>query len=285
MFEEKQAPAGDEYRIMVSVANPENALQLVRNTHRLCSAKNGRIELLHMVPVPDQVPLTDADKYMRDGRIGIVEAMLYLAPLFPVSTTLRYCRNIARGIVSAVREKRINMLIMGWHGEPGPHAFNLGSTVDPVIERSPCNVVVMKDCGNRKFERVLVPVAGGPNGAFALEIASILADTGNGRITAFSASNPDRPFDVKRFVEDNRYRLHLSVDRVETKTVDSRHVVDAILEEADRHDLVVMGCTREPLLYQVVRTTIPEIVAQRCHKPLVTVKASGGIRSWLRRWV
>jgi len=285
VFEEERAPAGDEYRIMVAVANPENALELVRNTYKLCAAKKARVELLHMVPVPDQVPLTDADRYMREGQAGIVEAMLYLAPLFPVSTTLRYCRNIARGIVNAVREKKTDMLIMGWHGETRARAFNLGSTVDPVIERSPCSVVVLKDCGNRKFTRVLVPLAGGANTAFALEVASILADRDEGEIVALTVVGDGPPFDIEQFVNDNLGRLHLPPERVSTKTVEARNVVDAILEEADQYDLVVLGCTREPLLYRVARATVPETIAQRCTKPLVTVKASGRIRSWIKRWV
>jgi hypothetical protein len=32
--------------------------------------------------------------------------MLYLEPLFPLSSTIRYCRNIARGIVSALKQKK-----------------------------------------------------------------------------------------------------------------------------------------------------------------------------------
>jgi len=285
VLEEERAAEGDEYRIMVAVANPENALELVRTTYKLCGAKHARVELLHMVPVPDQVPLTDADQYMRDGRVGIVEAMLYLAPLFPVSTTLRYCRNVARGIVSAVREKKTHMLIMGWHGQPQTRAFNLGSTIDPVIERAPCNVVVLKDCGNRTFKRVLVPLAGGPNGAFALEIASILADEAEGEIVVFTVTSDVHPFDIELFVDDNRGRLRLPPERVTLKVVPKRNVVDAILEESEQYDLVVLGCTREPLLYRTARTTIPEIIAQRCTKPLATVKSSGGIRSWIKRWV
>ena len=38
---------------------------------------------------------------------GIVEAMLYFSAPFPLSTTIRYCRNIARGVITAVKEKRI----------------------------------------------------------------------------------------------------------------------------------------------------------------------------------
>ena len=127
-----------------------------------------------------------------EGKEGIVEAMLYLSPLFPITTTVRYCRNIARGIVYAVREKKIDMLIMGWHGRPRAHTFSLGSTIDPIVERVPCNVVVLKDCGDRQFNRVLVPLGGGPNGALALELAAILADKEESEIVVLNVSDGRR---------------------------------------------------------------------------------------------
>ncbi|HUT32382.1 MAG TPA: amino acid permease [Planctomycetota bacterium] len=284
VLEEERAPAGDEYRVMVAVANPRNALELVLNAQKLCGAKQARVELLHMVPVPDQVPLRDAERFMLEGKEAMVEAMLYLAPRFPLSSTLRYCRNVARGIVSAVREKRTDMLIMGWHGQPRARAFSLGSTVDPIIERSPCNVVVLKGCGNRKFRRVLVPLAGGPNGAFALEVASILADPDEGQVVAFTVAGHSK-FDVGGFLAEHVGRLHLPPERVEAKVVSAPGVVQAILREAETYDLIVIGCTAQPLLRQFTRSPVPERVARECTKPLAMVKAAAGIRSWVKRWV
>ncbi|MCK4337657.1 MAG: amino acid permease, partial [Candidatus Aminicenantes bacterium] len=185
VIEEDSAPKGDQYRIIVSVANPNNALDLIRTTYFISEAKNARIKLLHMVPVPEQMPLAEAEKYMIEGKEAIVEAMLYLIIKFPITTTIRYCRNIARGILSAIREKKTDMIIMGWHGKPRRHAFILGSTVDYIIERANCNVVILKECGNREFKKILVPIAGGPNSLFALEIASILAEKDDSKITAF----------------------------------------------------------------------------------------------------
>jgi nucleotide-binding universal stress UspA family protein len=246
------------------------------------------VELLHMVPVPDQVPLADAGDYMDSGREGIVEAMLYLGPQFPLSTTLRYCRNIARGIVSAIRQKKINMLIMGWHGAPAQGAFKLGSKVDPVIERSPCDVVVMKNCSYHDYKRVLVPLAGGPNGALALEIASILASRQEGRVTAFTVKRKGgHAFDIDGYVEAHSESLALPYDRIRTRVIESDQVIDAILKEAEEgdYDLVVLGATREPILRQLTHETIPDLIAQRCSKPLVMVKAAAGLRSWIKRWI
>jgi amino acid transporter/nucleotide-binding universal stress UspA family protein len=284
VLEEEEAPEGDEYRVMVAVANPKNSIELVRTTYNLCKAKKARVELLHMVPVPEQVPLTDAQEYMIEGKEAIVEAMLYLIFLFPISTTIRYCRNIARGIVSAIREKKIDMLIMGWHGQQRAYGFKLGSTVDPVIERSPCNVVIMKNCSDANFKRILVPMIGGPNGAFALEIASILADKDQGKICAYTVHSEKSKFNIENFVEAHKDKISLPLDRITIKAIIAPAPVEAILNEAKNYDLIVLGCTRDPFIYQLVRESIPDIVARKCNKPLIMVKASGGIRSWVKRW-
>jgi nucleotide-binding universal stress UspA family protein len=291
VIEEESAPEGDEYRMMVALANPDNALSLVTNTYALCGAKNARVELLHMVPVPDQVPLSDAEQYMLDGKEAIGEVMLYLAPRFPLSSTIRYCRNVARGIVSAVRKKNVELLIMGWQGMTTSRKFRLGSTVDPVVERVPCNVVIFRNCGNQKYRRILVPVAGGPNSAFALEIAGILAAKNDGEIVVFTVAVPGVgvKFDLDQFLEENTERIALGRERVTTKAVASRKVVSAILaeieDEAQAYDLVVMGCTREPIIRRMTGRPVPETVAGMCRKPLVMVNASGGIRSWVKRWI
>ena len=285
VFEEEAAPPGDEYRIMVAVANPKNAVEIARTTWRLGEAKNARVELLHMVEVPEQTPLSAAERYMVEGKEAIVEAMIYLAGLFPVSTTMRYCRNVARGIVAAVREKRADMLVMGWHGPGSARSFILGSTVDPVIERSPCNVVMLKDCVDLDAKRVLVPVAGGPNGAFALEVAAMLADRNEGEITVVTVARGKDHFDVDGFVMDNAGATGLPSERVHARVIPSPDVVGAILAESEGYDLVVLGATRQPLLYQVAMETVPVTVARRCTKPVAMVRASGGLRSWLRRWI
>ncbi len=277
------------YRIMVAVANPANATELIQTTYRLCGAKDAHVELIHMVAVPDQVSLTDAEKYTQPGKEGLLEAMLYLSMHFPISTTIRYCRNKARGIVAAIRQKKAKMLVLGWHGRPSTHMFSIGSTVDPIIEQAPCNVVVVKDCGgNRTFNNILVPLGGGPNGALALEIAAILADSDEeGKITAFTVDTgkAKRKFDIEKFLDVQAERLKIGRKRFAAKTVTARSPVVAILRESRKHDLVVLGVTHRPLLYQIGQQSLPEKIACRCNKPLVMVKSDVGVRSWIKRWI
>lgn len=282
--EEVEICPDKRHRLMVSVANPKNALELTRTTYYISDERNASIDLLHMVPVPEQVPLSDAEKFMMEGKEGLVEAMLSLVMKFPISITIRYCRNIARGILGAIKEKRIDTLIMGWHGHPHSHGYKLGSTVDLILERAPCEVVILKGLGNRKFKKILVPVAGGPNSLYALEIASILAEKDDSQI-------------VTLIVDDGKEKARLTISadmckdrqiafsRLSTKLIQAQDVVEAIVEEAENHDLVIIGSSREPLIRQLTRDSVSHSVAARCPKPMVIVKARTRVKSWIKRWL
>jgi amino acid transporter len=289
VLEEEEAPepaAGEEYRIMVAVAHPKNAIEMVRTTYKLSAAKNARIELIHMVPVPEQVPLTAAKDYMWEGKEAIVETMLYLEPLFPISSTIRYCRNISRGIVSASRQKKVDMLIIGWHGRKSTQ-FLFSSTIDPIIERSPCNVVVLKGGGNLSYKNILLSLAGGPNGAFAFEIAANLVEE-NGKITIFYVYNDQsakRKFDIGAFVSEYSKKLDLSPDRVEVKICYENNTAAAILKESENHELLVIGATRKTILAQLGTDSIPETVSRKCPTPVIMAHAATGIQSWIKRLI
>jgi APA family basic amino acid/polyamine antiporter len=306
VIEEERAPEGGEYRIMVPIANPANALSLVWHTHRLASLRPSRIKLLHMVPVPDQVFLSDAERHLTEGREGIVEAMLYLIQRFPITTTIRYCRNIARGIVSAVREKKIDLLIMGWHGRRGDRRFKLGSTLDPVISRAPCNVVILKDCGKRSFQSVLVPLFGDANDIFALQIADSLTDPDSGLIGVLAVRKARRrgrspgprgdahndgisrqkgkPGASERYIQRLLRQVKLPASRVQVLEEAPGEATRRILRQSGEHEAAVVGL-QASVLRRVGVLSAAEQVSRRWPGALVMVKASQGLRDWTKRWI
>ena len=285
VLEEEKAPESKQYNVMMAVSNMNNALAMIRPTYLISEKKNASMNLIHMVPVPEQVPLTDAEEFMLEGKEGILESMMYFVMNFPITTTIRYCRNIARGILSAVKEKKIDLLIMGWHGRPRGGTFKLGSTVDLMLERSPSNVVVLKNFGNQKFKRILVPWGGGPHGAFALEIANIIAEKDDSEIVLLVVNKPDvkgSPVQAEDIFEG---RADEEKGSIKIKTMTAVNTTKAILKESEDYDLVIIGSTRDPLIYQVTRDSISHAIARGCKKPLMIVKASGKWRAWFKRWI
>jgi len=281
---EEEPVAKKAYNLMVAVANPDTALGLIKVTYKICGKKEANVELLHMVPVPDHVPLSDADRYMLDGKEGIVEMMIYLAPQFKVNSTIKYCRNIARGIISSVREKRTNLLIMGWHGKSARQEYQLGSTIDPIIERAPCNVIIFKNSSGREYNKVLVPLSGGPNCIFALETAVMLSED-KAQIVAFHVDNGKYNYDIQKDVNEATKHIDLKDKTLETHIVQSSKVFDTIMQRTIGFDLIVIGSTSKSMFENFWKGSLPEKIAAECDKPVAMVKAMGGIRSWIKRFV
>jgi nucleotide-binding universal stress UspA family protein len=287
VIREEPIPTKGEYRILISVANPTNAVALAMNCYRFCQAKgtSTEVEVINMVSIPPQVPLSEASKYTQAGEEAITEAMLYLAPRYAFGSTIRYCRNFARGIISAAAERKADLLIMGWQGHRRG-GFSLGSTVDPILERATCNIAVFKDCRQHKYMNVLVPYAGGPNAIFSLETASIMVDKDEGRVVVLHVAPPGKPTqDIDAFLDETVPQLNVSRSLFEPKYVIARDRFKILCEEAEQHDLVVIGATRDPVFRQRVMGSLPEELARCCKKPLIMVKAKHPIKSFIKRWM
>lgn len=287
VIREEPIPTKGEYRILISVANPANAVALAMNCYKFCQAKgtSTEVEVINMVSIPPQVPLSEASKYTQTGEEAITEAMLYLAPRYAFGSTMRYCRNFARGIISAAAERKADLLIMGWQGHRR-RGFSLGSTVDPILERATCNIAVFKDCRQHKYMNVLVPYAGGPNATFSLETASIMVDKDEGRVVVLHVAPPGKPTqDIDAFLDETVPQLNASRSLFEPKYVIARDRFKILLEEAEQHDLVVIGATRDPVFRQRVMGSLPEELARHCKKPLIMVKAKHPIKSFIKRWM
>jgi nucleotide-binding universal stress UspA family protein len=145
---------------------------------------------------------------------------------------------------------------------------------------------VFKDCQKQEYMSVLVPFAGGPNAAFALETASIMVGQDGGRVVVFNVTQPGKPTqDIDAFLDETVPHLNVAPSLFEPKYVISRDLLMSLLEEADHHDLVIIGATREPLFRQRVMGSLPEEFARYCRKPLVMVKAKHTLQSFIKRWI
>ena len=288
VLRDEPIPTKGEYRILLSVANPANAVSLAMNCYKFCQVKgpSTEVEVINMVPVPSPVPLSEASKYTQAGEEAITEAMIYLAPRYSFGSTMRYCRNFARGIISAAAERKADLLIMGWQGPRRRRGFSLGSTVDPVLERATCNIAVFKDCRQPKYTSVLVPFAGGPNAAFALETAHTMVDKDKGSVVILHVAPPGKPtLDIDAFLDETLPHIKGPRSLFEPKYIIARDRLKTLIGETGHYDLVVIGATRDPLFRKKVMGSLPEQFARDCKKPLVMVKAKHPIKSFIKRWV
>jgi len=272
-----RSAAEQRFRILVPVAGPDQVYPLIPPMLRIAEATGGVVELVHLVAVPDQVPLSDAPLYALAGREGVLEASLYLPSSRIANTSILYCRNPARGILSQARAGGAKLILLGWRGRPSGSTHIFGSTLDQVLEKSTVDVAVFKPNGRGPFRRVLVPVSGGPNSSRALEIAGMLADPAGGTVTALHVQGArTRPLDLDALVAGACARFTLPCNRYASRVVTSDDPRREILQAAAEADLVVLGAT-EGRWRRILATSLPEDIALNCGTSVVIVK-SGRIR-------
>ena len=277
--------------IIAAVADEESALSLVRTVYALGVSDRRPVELLHFINVPDQLSMADGKKYIDTGKESINEMKLYFQSQVPVNFTIKYCRNIARGIITAAREREAEFIVLGWGGKSRNKAYKLGSVIDPVLECAPTNVLVVKQVSNTVPQRIFVPVAGGRNSTFAVEIAMRLIDPNKGMIIVLNVKTGNEPivFDVANFIEEVTARTNFPRDKIHSKTIESKRVVETILEEienpSNRCDMVVIGSSARSLWHPFMKDSVANKVAKRCTKSIIIAQKKTNLRSWLGCWL
>ena len=163
----------------------------------------------------------------------------------------------------------------------------MGSTLDPVIEQAPCDILVVKageQESEREIQRILFPSKGqSPHVQLAAEVVNIIARHFDATVTILHAKHKDTTESeastmmeaVAGLLQDVRYAI---------KIVESDDIAESILNESHSHDIVVLGATTENLFQQLLFGSIPIKIARNCSKTVLMLKKNLGIRSWFRRW-
>src|SRR5213596_2559209 len=110
-------------RILIPVANPATAEELVRLGASLLDRRAGELTALGIVEVPEGMPLSEGATRARHAR-RLLQRVLDFAPegttIHPI---VRIGRHAAEGIVEAAAEQEADLIIFGWggksHGPPG----------------------------------------------------------------------------------------------------------------------------------------------------------------------
>ena len=276
-------------RVLIPVANPATAQELVRLGAALTDGRTGTLTVLGIVEVPEGVPLSEGATRARQARRLLQRVLDYAPEGVSIQPIVRIGRRAAEGVLEAARELDSELIIFGWAGKqsaarPGIPATVFSTTIDEVVRESPCDIAVVKQGSPTELRRILVPVRGGPHAELALRIAEALAERGDGKVVALHllpagtaqgiAAQSERA--LAGFI-----REHAGGD-VEQSVREAADVRSAILREADLADAVVMGASATPSTNQdegFLFGALPESVAARARGTVIVVKTRETISS------
>lgn len=200
---------------------------------------------------------------------------------------MRYGHSVAQGIISSVKERRTDLLILGWQGNTRWEQFAMGSTLDPVIEQAPCDILVVtagRPEPDKEITRILFPSKGkSPHAELALTVVSLLAKRFDAEVTILHVTPNATPESEARTLTAT-IAGHLSDVKHSVHIIEGEDIAASIIRESHTHDVVVIGATTENIFQQLLFGLVPQKIATQCSKTVLMVKKDLGIRSWFRRW-
>ena len=192
------------------------------------------------------MPLSEGATKARQARRLLQRVLEFAPPGVELRTVVRIGRRAAEGIVELAAEDEAELIIFGWGGRPGGKsgaAAVFSPTIDEVVRDAPCDIAVVKQRGVKDVQRILTPVRGGPHAELALSYAAALGRYFEAAVDVMHVV----PDDINPVVRSQAERALATFvrqhagDPARPLLVTGQDVATAILQEAEKAQLVVMG--------------------------------------------
>jgi nucleotide-binding universal stress UspA family protein len=267
-------------KILLPVVQPAEARGNLELSVRLLHPE-GKLVALKVVRVPEETSLSEGAAEAADSRAALDEIRAMLPdPRIELKALVRVAHRLSEGILESVAAEGADLLILPWKGSTSSDAVLFGRTIDRMVETPPCNLIVARIGDLSASKKILLPVRGGPYADFALEIADQLANSFAGEITVLhcerrfeTAQVTDAHYDA--FIRKLRYQ-----PRVTRLITVQGNPQDVILQEAQRHDLVIIGAAAGTEPRSFILGPVVEQIAHSTDKPLLVVKTPEPFEAW-----
>lgn len=281
------APNLGQGRVLLPLSNPDTAESLIRVAIAIAHEHRYELECVYVnvVPkhsIPDQTPVS-----LKDGK-QLFETAIQLARAWdiPLHTQILVAQDCASAILDTIRDRHIDILLLGWKGSTSTPGRIFGNAVDTLIQKAPCDVVMVKIGNspqaypNNRYLSTnwIIPVGGGPNVERAIELLGAFKKlTLSPHIwlcTVYSpkAATPDMA-DLDRLATQIETQLDIDVMPLPIR---AQSVSTAIIHLArtEACDVIVLGASREGMLQQAIHGNIPEEVATGVDCTVILVRSA-----------
>ncbi|MXR19207.1 amino acid permease [Halobacterium bonnevillei] len=284
---------GDGYRVVVPLANPKTERDLLRFAAASAHAhEDGDAELVavNVIEVPRQTSL-EQDVAFEEERVSRQQELLDqardIAAELDVGLRTRaiVSHDAGDAILDVVEDEDADHVVLGWRGSRTTREHVLGSTLDPVVERSSCEASLINLASETEPDRVgdVVALVGeGPNAPVtvrrAAEFAAIEDDA---TLALLNIQAPDADADADASPEERgrdlieRVAAEVSLDvDYDTEVVVGDDVEATALEAVDAYDTVCVGATREGAVSQTLFGSLPETLGERASGTVVMAQGA-----------
>ncbi|MFC6732400.1 amino acid permease [Haladaptatus sp. DYSN1] len=279
------------YRVVVPVANPETERDLLRMAAASAHAhESNRAEVIavNVIEVPRQTSLSQ-DLTFEEERVErqreLLRSARNIATDLDIGLRTRAIvgRNAGSIILDVIKEENADHVLLGWQGTRSRREHVLGSTIDPVIGRAPCDATLVKlgpEDGRGEGD-VMVLAGEGPHAPVAAQrAAEFVAAADEASLTLLNVQSPESDSDRGHSpTERGEAVIANLVERagIEYMTYDSTVIVaedteQAIIEAALEYDTVCVGATRVGAISQAVFGSLPEKIGAELAQTVVMAR-------------
>jgi CIC family chloride channel protein len=275
---QQRAPATGQGRLLVPLADPQTAPDLIKIAAAIAHGLHYELECIHVVPVPRSVAPAEATVQLQR-----VEPLRQLALSYAqhsglsVHFQVRAAHEIGRTLLEVIKERHIDLVLMGWHHPNLTPGRVISGVVDTLIRQAPCQVAVVRPGRNRTFDRWLIPTAGGPNAHSAQRLLPGLLTLGHApEIQLCTICHPEKGECLTpQHLSELAAELEFTLKRpVYTQVLTHPSVSEAILDMANlcRTDAILLGASRENLLSQVLKGNVPLEIADQTEATIILLR-------------
>lgn len=140
-----KAPQVGNGRLLVPLSNPQTAPALLRLAAAIARDRNYELECLQIIIVPrNSSPSESAVRTTKSRRLLQQAERIIRNWNLPVHTQIRVAHDVPNAILETIKERHIDLILMGWQGELSTTGRIFGDVVDTVIRQAGCEVILVK---------------------------------------------------------------------------------------------------------------------------------------------
>jgi uncharacterized hydrophobic protein (TIGR00271 family) len=282
----------DVYHVVVAVGERGHLAPLLAIGCSVAKTRGGQVTVLSVTPDGERPGWLDVP----DSHDGV-----------PIDIQVKAGERPHRVILASIVLVPPDLLIVGWEGTSGRGRYILGSTLDPMLKRTPCTMLIVRvkskpdipsegepgplqeleELCNR-WQEIVVPAAGGPNAVLAIQQALDLGP--DKEVTALYIARESLGDEAMALGHDRLARIlepWSDDERVKPKVIRAEDIIEGILDEAVHYDLLFLGATEDSMVERALFGNIPQRIASESAVPVIIVRRGRGrVNSLLRqlRW-
>ena len=242
-------PQATKFRVVVPVANPATERNLIEMGALLARQQGGKVISLSIAKAHVHMDDPELKRTITQSRKLLKQAVAVTKEFgAPGKSTIRIDDDVVHGITRAAREENANLILMGWSRTNDLRSRLFGSVIDGVFWSAHCPIAVMRLLKEPvEIHQVLVPIKIlNAQARLTIEFARLFAETNQAAITLLHVSDRQTPSTEINALETKLQQIAEADKPIDIAVKIIRHdrATEAILAQAQNHDLVILRSTR-----------------------------------------